>query len=347
MNKSIFTILFSIFAALTAFAQAPTITSANMFNMYEVDKQYTADTTGVAPGVSGANVTWDFSSLQATSPEDSIGSKYVHSWETPYPNDFPTANYATQSLGSQSFAYMTYSGGILSIVGVEGQQVYGGQTYTIKQVFDKPEVAFVFPFTYNTSNTSNFHASYDVAGTTVNLIGTQTLKGDGYGTLKIMGHTYTNVLRIHNITNEYDSIAGYPMNIPTSLEAWVYTMPGKKESILTISLTTSQGQGSKSVTYNTNSKTSGIEYPSLYTSELSVFPNPARKNCTLNYNAQKDGKATLHIINLLGEEIYNRNIQVITGQNNIPVSISDIPHGIYFMSIRSDEGIATQRLVVE
>ena len=74
-----------------------------MFNINEVNIQYGADTTGITPGPSGTNVTWNFSGLQAITPKDSSASKYVYPNSTPYGTDFPGADIATQSYSGNSY----------------------------------------------------------------------------------------------------------------------------------------------------------------------------------------------------------------------------------------------------
>ena len=69
-----------------------------------------------------------------------------------------------------------------------------------------------------------------------------------------------------------------------------------------------------------------------------LFPNPAKSTFTIN------------AINKAMVEIYNLNSQLmvtISANGNEPISLKDIPVGIYFVKIINDSGVVIKRLLVE
>ena len=354
MKKIYLTLFISFGAVLSGSAQSiPSITSANNFAVWEANIQYLADTTNIIPGASGANVTWDFSSLQPVSPRDSSISEFVPVSSTPYPHDFPSADLATGSVSGQSFVYLTYKNSTYTIVGEEGPQTSNGQTITIKQIYDKPEVLYTFPLTYQTNQNSTYAAHYDAQGTIVYRHGTLKVNGDAYGTLKIMNKTYSNVLRLHAITNEADTIGGLPgYEIDYVIESWSYLTPGKKDNILTISNTTINEfgtvQSAKSVTYNINSKTAGIADNNVEITGFQLYPNPARQHCKLSYTSAKEGRSDIQILNQLGQNVKSlSNLPLRTGENNIDLDLNGLPNGIYYVKVNADNESHVQKMVIE
>jgi hypothetical protein len=331
-------------AGIAGMAQAPIITTANNFAVGELNVQYAADTVGIDHGASGANVTWDFTNLKRKSTNDSSISKFQTVASTPYPNDFPTADLATKSLSSKSYLYLSYKNSTYTIVGFEGEQTQNGQTVVIKQIYDKPEVLYTFPLTYNTVQHSDYAAHYDVQGNTTFRRGTLDVKGDAYGTLKIMNKTFTNVLRIHALTNETDSFSSFPLTINFVTESWSYVAVGKKDPILTIMYSSAGGSSSKSVTYNINSSTLAVEEPAEDQSISRIFPNPAHQNCRMSFTAQSEGRTDVRIINQLGQEVkVINNLQVHNGENTIDLDLNGISKGMYYIRLNS----TAQKLIVE
>ncbi len=71
-----------------------------------------------------------------------------------------------------------------------------------------------------------------------------------------------------------------------------------------------------------------------------VFPNPANRNQTLEFNTQQDGKVTIEIIDESGKVV-----KVVSSENRMKgnqkmeVNIQDLNSQIYFYRISSDEGM--------
>jgi hypothetical protein len=78
-----------------------------------------------------------------------------------------------------------------------------------------------------------------------------------------------------------------------------------------------------------------------------VFPNPARVQTVLKINALKDFNTNLSIYNALGVQLSEKQIQLNSGKNTIPLSLEGLSAGIYFVTIRSEKRAITKRIVVE
>lgn len=83
--------------------------------------------------------------------------------------------------------------------------------------------------------------------------------------------------------------------------------------------------------------------------QFSVHPNPV-KNQQFNISIQSEKKLEAHIsvYNLSGQAIIANNMHVINkGNNNIPVTLNDAPTGLYHIHIKTEEGILTEKIIVE
>ncbi len=76
---------------------------------------------------------------------------------------------------------------------------------------------------------------------------------------------------------------------------------------------------------------------------LDVMPNPAKANLFVHINSVQAHSSTIEIINLLGQTIYKKNIQTIKGLNTIPINVSILPRGVFFLKVED----MTKKLILE
>ena len=77
-----------------------------------------------------------------------------------------------------------------------------------------------------------------------------------------------------------------------------------------------------------------IEKPAL---SMSVVPNPASGQATVRF----EGKGAITVYNMLGQMVYH--IENVENEKIIP--LDNMPSGVYFVTVRSGNAIATQKLV--
>ena len=178
-------------------------------------------TKGVIPGATGANLTWDYSHALDSATSGAV--KIVSSAGTPYAADFPGSQYS-EVVGDTLFNYSENVNGNPASLGIESSFE--------KIVFAHPEISFHNPFTYPNS-------FYD----SVTLFQEKPLTGSfklldttlvtGYGTLKLPGITYNNVLQAREISASSGSetipglgVITVPRSIDTSYAYYVNGQPG-------------------------------------------------------------------------------------------------------------------------
>ena len=124
-----------LFAAASVVAQ-PTITAAGITGTVGEVLSIANSTVSISPGNSGANQTWNLSSLTGTATSNTL----VTVGSTPNGSSFPNATIAFK--GSNYYAYYKSS--------ATAWQNYGSAT-TVVMAYSNPEDFIHFPFTMNIS----------------------------------------------------------------------------------------------------------------------------------------------------------------------------------------------------
>jgi hypothetical protein len=79
---------------------------------------------------------------------------------------------------------------------------------------------------------------------------------------------------------------------------------------------------------------------------ITIFPNPASDVLNISFNVEKPGDVALLLYNLLGQEtIFLLSEKVNIGENNINVSVADMPDGIYFLKLLINENVITKKII--
>ncbi len=76
---------------------------------------------------------------------------------------------------------------------------------------------------------------------------------------------------------------------------------------------------------------------------LDVMPNPATSNVFIHINSFNAHPSIIEILNPLGQRIWKKSIQIIKGINTLPIDVSNLPRGIFFLKV--DDMI--QKLLLE
>ena len=71
--------------------------------------------------------------------------------------------------------------------------------------------------------------------------------------------------------------------------------------------------------------------------EMSIYPNPADDHVVLNLNSLVEDKLNLDVYTLAGALMLSQKIEVISGQNSIPIDLSELRSGNYLISVGNEE----------
>jgi len=207
--KKIYLFAIASIVVLTSRAQY-TITASSSPVIGDANQYYYTDTTGVDGGASGTGQTWDYTNLVIASTPTLIIDTYTTVTSTPNGTDFPTSNFAiSHSDGPGDYSYFNYSSTQTELNGIS----LSSSNPTFNVIYSDPETMYTLPFSYGSSATDNFAASFTMSGTPVNMSGTVTVAGDGTGILNLPnGKSYSNVLMLKTVeyTNTTDGTCTGP-----------------------------------------------------------------------------------------------------------------------------------------
>lgn len=79
---------------------------------------------------------------------------------------------------------------------------------------------------------------------------------------------------------------------------------------------------------------------------VSISPNPAAQQARIRFNSNHNGAAMVSVMNLLGEQVIDRQVNAVRGENIVQVDLSNLTNGIYLYGIEMDGKRLTKRVIV-
>jgi len=80
--------------------------------------------------------------------------------------------------------------------------------------------------------------------------------------------------------------------------------------------------------------------------ELNIYPNPVTDILQVDITLEKAQDLDVSVYNVMGQEMWTSRIQA-DQRHNMPISVSNLNQGIYFLQLSSEAGQITERFVVE
>ncbi len=82
--------------------------------------------------------------------------------------------------------------------------------------------------------------------------------------------------------------------------------------------------------------------------DLLLFPNPnSGEVINLQFVSQKKGYLQIEILNQVGQRIFTNNYNTENGTNNLKLSVSDFPSGLYFVKLITDRNSIVKEFIIE
>lgn len=340
-----------LLGSLVALSQAPSLTTGNVPVAGDVFSYFTAGTTNVTPGASGASQTWDFTTLSVTTTTKN------ESYQTPTSLD-DIANGADTVTCSRFFPNANialYDVFVLYFSAMNNQYINWG--YVTPGLIIRPysdiQILFTYPFTFNSSVNDNYSAQYKSNFGSGTEVGVSSTVGDGWGTLKLPSKTYNNVLRV-KYTDVFKDSATDGTITPihnTVVYAWydgVHKQPvlkitqekGVTVSVLVFSSGPNVGTGGNTSVKDITSTENHFE----------VFPNPTtHQKSIISYNLKEKSDVTISLYNIIGVKVKTllSKQKLNTGNYSEEINVQDLAKGLYIVNININ-GVSSQgKLFVE
>lgn len=92
---------------------------------------------------------------------------------------------------------------------------------------------------------------------------------------------------------------------------------------------------------------SGVTSVNNILNDVSVFPNPATTEISVGYSATETGSMTINISDITGKVISSTTHNSIQGKNTVSFNTASFSKGIYLVTLVSDAGKHTEKIVIE
>lgn len=329
----------------------------------------------LSPGDSGAEVTWDFSSLSGGNDNETI---YQDAVEGSAAAELPNANLLVNNLATETY-YQKTDTEFLILAG-KGEDPTGFGVEALVR-FMPPIVERRAPMNFGDVNTTesdaNFAFGSDVVPDSlldgipftidsirIRINQTRTDVVDAFGMVTIPGGTYevlrekrsqtrstrVDVLSFLGWSDVTDIIAGL-IGVDAGLGEvltvnYLYFNDEEKEIIANIAADES-GDIITSVTYKFIDLLDDTDDIALDQSQVMASPNPASTEVIFNFSDIEAGDYQLKIFNVLGQNVWQQDYS-LNGNQTATVNLSDFQNGTYIYSILNEKGqtLLTKQLVV-
>lgn len=86
----------------------------------------------------------------------------------------------------------------------------------------------------------------------------------------------------------------------------------------------------------------------LKVSNFKVYPNPASANATVSFTLPEAINGRITLVDLAGHErqLLKPQTSYAKGQHSINVDLNNVPEGIYLLTLYTNKGVQTQRVIV-
>ena len=83
------------------------------------------------------------------------------------------------------------------------------------------------------------------------------------------------------------------------------------------------------------------------TQPLAVYPNPTHSSAFIEFDVVASGKSDITVHNMNGQIMNKSTSQLSEGMNTIELDLNDFEAGIYFIEVRTEQGLHLGKVVVQ
>lgn len=122
---------------------------------------------------------------------------------------------------------------------------------------------------------------------------------------------------------------------------------GVKAGTYTITITDSKGC-SKTITGVVVGNETGVSVQELgKANSFVIYPNPNNGKMNIAVVSPNNTDAAIKVVDVLGKTVFEKNIVLTGGENNLQIEITDVKKGVYFIDIQSNDFKQTRKIIIE
>ena len=325
-------------------------------------------------GTAGTNKSWDFSSLTGLSSETIV----LEASSGANASSFPTANQRVELTATQELYYNKQENSI-ELIGFAGDDPLGFGLQSVLG-YEPPRIERRLPLNFNDEKSSSSRLQLKLPASAlpqevldqlpssaidsiqltidierddqVDAWGDLTLPARTFGALREKRLEFTTSsleVKLGNLpwSDVTDLVMdNYPELAPdTSLS--YYFWGDVKEPLAIVEVSHLDETNVLSAIYKTDETTVDIPYIKRNNEDIIAYPNPSIEDVRFDFRNINEGKYTLKIFNILGQEVWSNQYRV-SGNQTVLVDLEDFRKGTYLYSLlnENDEVLTTKRLIV-
>lgn len=266
--------------------------------------------------IQGSNVTWDFSALTANS--NILNVTVMDPANTPYGGFMPNTNYAFKESPATAYRYFNVTSTKMERVGS-----YSGTTM---KTYSDPQIEYVFPMQYTTTNFDTWNNSSSSTG------GTYAFNCIGSGTLILPNGSHEAILARVQVIEGFNTIDAY------------YWYDGSNGSFLAFVINPGLFNGYQG-SYQSSliESTAGNEEFEVIMN--AVYQNPVQENLYVSVKNYTGGDLNYTIFDSNGKFISNGKAQNDSDDTAIiETNVSDLAKGIYILNIIAENNSGSKTI---
>ncbi|NCA86627.1 MAG: PKD domain-containing protein [Clostridia bacterium] len=92
----------------------------------------------------------------------------------------------------------------------------------------------------------------------------------------------------------------------------------------------------------------GVDEPMAVPFDITaVYPNPAKDNVTISYYTNTQTQVRVRLSSINGQLVHTSQYNAHSGNNTLTLDVSQLPQGVYVMTVESSNGLTTKKIIVE
>jgi hypothetical protein len=342
MYKKMLPLLLLAGSATLSYAQT-TLTGTN-FNMVTTDAfaLKICDPAIIDTGVSGANVSWDYHTLVATSTDT---GKVKACAATPNCALFPGSTIALTGPGvTRATNYYSEDASSLVLRGY-----YSAADTTL--ILSDPATQFTYPFNYGTHFSDTYAGILTLGTLSAHQTGTISVTCTGWGRLILPSRTDTGVLKVHTTETFRDStfVFGAPVVLNYVIETIAWYKPNYHSALLTINTVTQVGNSTPSYTFVAYAPTqlAGVNDLPNSLGSLNLYPNPVTDELNIDLNTKSAEQIHISLMDITGRQVAVLADNKSNGAQHIKYNTSGLTKGLYMVRVQAGSETTTRKVQIQ
>ncbi|HRG52176.1 MAG TPA: T9SS type A sorting domain-containing protein [Bacteroidia bacterium] len=76
---------------------------------------------------------------------------------------------------------------------------------------------------------------------------------------------------------------------------------------------------------------------------ITLYPNPSSELLNISFNSNSQSNISIEILDIMGKKVLDENFNAQIGNNVHTIFINRFKNGLYYVNVRNENGVTTQR----